>query len=152
MTNEMMKMPANWAVCFNETCPMKEACLRFMAGQQLPKDAMAWPTVLPRTLSNGQCKAFCEIKTERMAYGFRYIYDHVEQKDYRYLKESVMEYLGGHSTYYRYHRGEKLLSPAQQTYISQLFKRRGYGEEVVFDNYCDELQFPFMRQKNGAPY
>lgn len=151
-TIDMKKMPGTWAVCFNEACPMRETCLRFMAGQQLLEGVTAWPTVVPTALSDGRCRAFCEAKTERMAYGFRHLYDHVEQQVYRSLKTSVKQYLGGHSSYYRYHRGEKLLSPEQQQHIVELFRQYGYKGEVVFEAFCDELQFPFMQQKVGAPY
>ena len=61
---------------------------------------------------------------------------------YLYLKTSRMKaYLGGHGTYYRYNRGEKLLTPEQQEWILRLFTRYGYSENLSFEGYCDVMDF-----------
>jgi hypothetical protein len=53
----------------------------------------------------------------------------------------MREYLGGCSTYYRYHHGERQLSPEQQEWIKQLFSQYGY-EDIEFD--CSEETLDFQ--------
>ena len=50
-------------------------------------------------------------------------------------------YLGGNTTYYRYHNGERLLTPEQQEWIINLFRRHGYTDELRFDEYRDLYDF-----------
>lgn len=52
----------------------------------------------------------------------------------------MKEYLGGNTMYYRYHHGERLLSPEQQAWIKRLFASYCYSD-VDFDNSCEELDF-----------
>jgi hypothetical protein len=49
--------------------------------------------------------------------------------------------LGSHTSYYRYHRGEKLLTPEQQQWILDLFAQYGYTNELHFDSYRDMIDF-----------
>ena len=83
-----------------------------------------------------------------MAYGLGKLYTNVEQKDYKELKGMVMDYLGGQSTYYRYHRGEKLLSEQQQAHIAQLLAQKGYTDAPVFGGYCERTVFPEVPVNN----
>jgi hypothetical protein len=152
MIVDFKKVPERWAVCLNGSCPLKDKCLRFQVGLQMPEDTKAWTTVLPGAMRSGRCEAYADVKLEHKAYGFRRLYNHVEKKDFRSIKGQVMAYLGGHSTYYRYHRGEKLLSEAQQADISRLFRQFGYDAPLDFEGYNDELQFPFIHPDGGNPY
>jgi len=141
-------MPHHWAVCFNENCPLAGTCLRLLAGKHLPDDTVTWNTVLPGTVKDGHCPAFAEIKTERMAYGLGALLAHVEQKDFKMLKQKVMDYLGGQSTFYRYNRGEKLLSERQQAHIGKLLANHGYTGELVFGGYSERFVFSNIVSKN----
>ena len=49
-------------------------------------------------------------------------------------------------TYYRYLRGERLLSPGQQDWICRLMERYGYSSDDRFDSYVDDYIF-----KAGKP-
>lgn len=144
MSIEIKEVPHLWAVCFNEKCPMRDECLRYQAARQLPAGKVQWMTVLPSVLKDGECKAYCAIKVERMAYGLGQLYSHVEQQDYKRIKEKVTDYLGGKSTYYRYHRGEKLLSEQQQADIHAIFAHYGYTDLLAFGGYREELQYPWL--------
>lgn len=50
---------------------------------------------------------------------------------------------GGNTTYYRFHHGERLLTPEQQKWIINLFRRHGYTEELHFDGYRNVYDFTF---------
>lgn len=65
----------------------------------------------------------------------------MKKKDDTPLRKRVKAYLGGNTTYYRYHHGERLLTPEQQEWIIALFRRHGYTGELGFDKYLDRYDF-----------
>ena len=94
----------------NNECTRKDECLRHLAAEHVPQGVTSWRCLLPQTATGDEhCKGFCQLKTEQRAYGLSPLFDHVEKKDYAVLKAQVEAYLGGHSNYYRYHRGERQL-------------------------------------------
>ena len=145
-------VPRNWAVCFNGECPLKSECMRFQAAETMPDSVMTWRTIMPAAWKKGNCIAFVRKRVERKAYGLKHFLDHVEQKDYHWLREKTMDYLGGRTSYYRYNRGQKLLSEAQQQYLLQMMKRAGYEGKGEFENYCEVLVFDKIVSKKGAPF
>ena len=140
-TFDFAAVPAGWQLCFCEDCPQHGECLRFMAGQHIP-DKLRWgPAIYPSAWKHGACEFFREARTQRLAWGFDLLYREVKQKDYTLLRDRIKSYLGGHGTYYRYNRGERMLNPKQQEWIINLFRRHGYTENLVFEHYCDAYDF-----------
>ncbi|MBR1933157.1 MAG: hypothetical protein IJ841_05675 [Prevotella sp.] len=135
-------VPKGWALCFNNDCPRRGECLRHVAGEHVPQGVSSWRCLLPQAATGATCQAFCPLAQERHAYGLGQLFDHVEKKDYAALKSAVTTYLGGRSNYYRYHRGERLLSPAQQEHIAQLLAKAGYAAGPVFGGYQTVVPFP----------
>lgn len=138
---DFAEVSPGWQLCFCEGCPRHEECLRYVAGQQIP-DKLHWgPAVYPTSWKSGECEFFREARILRLAWGFDLLYREVKQKDYTMLLDKVKGYLGGHGTYYRYNRGEKLLTPEQQEWIINLFHRYGYTEGIEFVHYRDAYDF-----------
>ena len=145
-------VPSDWAVCFNNDCPLKEECMRYQVGLVMPDDVWVWRTVMAAAWKKGDCKAFAKKRTERMAYGLSHFFDRVEKQDYSRLRDQAMAYLGGHSNYYRYNRGEKLLSEAQQQYLLQMMAKAGYEGKGEFGSYVDVLQYDWTVSKTSTPF
>ena len=59
-----------------------------------------------------------------------------------------MGILGGKTSYYRYHRGEKLLTPEQQEAINELFEEKGYCKPS-FDHYKESIDFTDKEVSNS---
>lgn len=134
-------IPRSWRFCFCEGCPKHEVCLRYQSTQCIP-DNLTWgPAVYPTSFRHGDCPHFKQIRVIHAAYGFSLLFRDVKQRDSANLQSQMKAYLGGHGTYYRYNRGEKLLTPEQQQWILNLFTRYGYTENLAFDNYRDVLDF-----------
>lgn len=131
------EVPTWWALCFNENCPRKGECMRFVAGQHVPDDKTIGQAVYPNACKNGTCEHFYQLRVVRAARGFGNIFAEVKQKDAAVLREKIMKHLGGHGSYYRYKNGERLLMPEQQDWICQLFERYGYADMVTFLEYMD---------------
>lgn len=130
---DFSKIPYTWAMCYLSECSRRDECLRYQvcmsAGFTLRQ------CVLPAVLRKGECPYFHPIRKVRVAIGFKGIFSEVRYRDHSTIRSKIANYLGRGGTYYRYRNGERALSPEQQEWIRQLFRRYGYTDEVVFDRY-----------------
>ena len=133
---DFRNVPHNWALCFLSECPKKEECLRQLAARHAPEDRNFGPAIYPN-IPRGEngCRFFTNGEPKRMAWGFNTLFAEVKSKHEQGLRIAMKNYLNGHSNYYRYHNGKRLLSPEQQQWIIDLFRRYGYTEGLTFDNY-----------------
>lgn len=138
---DFSSLPPSWRFCFCADCPQHVDCLRFQTGKFVPSDMTWGSAVFPTAYGNGACSHFKQIRVIHAAYGFRPLFREVKQKDYSLLRNQMKAYLGGHGTYYRYNRGERLLTPEQQDWILRLFAQYGYTEDMHFEHYRDVLDF-----------
>ena len=137
-------VPSGWALCFNQSCPLHEHCLRFQAGVLAPSDLTVSRCVTPRALTGERCKVYASMEPTKMARGFTTIYQKVLKRDYTSLRKFMTNLLSGKRYYYEYKRGERLLSPEQQSDIRELFASFGYKDSVQFDSYEETLHFPWV--------
>ena len=136
--NDLFKeITDSYTVCFAENCQKRDNCMRYVAYRRLPENAKRRSCVLPKVWEEPECSQFVELKLEHKAWGMKHIYDKVTKADAGRMKASIMGYLGGYTAYYRYYRGEKLLSEEQQKWIANLFKQKGYPADNLFDHYVD---------------
>ena len=135
------KVPATYARCFLSNCPLSDRCLRHLAGQHLLPNQQMGPAVYPTALNGDQCPMFREIRYIRAAYGFKTLFKDVKLKDSNPLREALYQYLGSITTYYRYQRGERMLTPEQQQWILTLFASKGYTDQLFFEHYVDTYDF-----------
>ena len=56
------------------------------------------------------------------------------------IHQQMLEYFGRNS-YYRFLRKERLISPSEQKYIRQLFRKRGIEDEPVYDEYLERYEW-----------
>ena len=137
-------VPSGWALCFNQSCPLHEHCLRYQAGVLAPPDLTVTRCVTPRVLTGERCKVYASMEPVKMARGFSTIYQNVLKRDYTSLRKFMTSLLSGKRYYYEYTRGERSLSPEQQSDIRQLFGSFGYKDSVHFDSYEETLHFPWV--------
>ncbi len=137
-------VPSGWALCFNQSCPLHEHCLRYQAGVLAPPDLTVTRCVTPRVLTGERCKVYASMEPVKMARGFSTIYQNVLKRDYTSLRKFMTSLLSGKRYYYEYKRGERSLSPEQQSDIRQLFGSFGYKDSVRFDSYEETLNFPWV--------
>ena len=128
----------NMAYCFNKTCPKASTCFRYIAAKFKSSDLLKGNAIYPDALQEGgKCNYFLRPRIIKAAWGFHTLYDKVKRQDVETLRIQVTSFLGGKTSYYRYHRGEKLLSPEQQEYIKTLFAAKGY--ETPSYGHCKEM-------------
>ena len=141
MVIDMQQVPAGYVYCFNESCPLNEECLRWIASQRINPEIIIAKTVLPTILQQQQCPYYRKAETLHMAWGFNKLFAEVKSKDEASLRLEMKTYLGGNGTYSRYKLGRRLLTPQQQEYIINLFRARGYSDGLEFDHYVDTYDF-----------
>lgn len=134
-------VPASWPVCFVPGCPMAETCLNHLVGLHIPGGRTWGPAIYPTALHDGHCGQYKRIRKIHAAWGFDTLFVDVKQRDASPLRSAIKDYLGGNGTYYRYHNGERLLTPEQQDHILGLFRQRGYTDNLRFDSYRDVYDF-----------
>ena len=134
-------VPASWPVCFVANCPLADSCLNHLAGLHLPDNLTIGPAIYPTALRDGKCGHYKKIRKIQAAWGFDTLFSDVKQRDAAPLRSAIKNYLGGNGTYYRYHNGERLLTPEQQEHILALFRQCGYSENLHFDGYREVYDF-----------
>lgn len=134
-------LPSSWLFCFNDSCPQAGECIRHLSSRHIPDDKTRGYAVYPNARKAGQCPYFKKIRRIRLAYGFNTIFHDIKSKDENLIRVKIKFFLGGHSKYYRYNNGKKMLTPEQQEWIISLFRQFGYTENLVFDHYVDSYDF-----------
>ena len=134
-------VPTDYQLCFNERCPKRDDCIRFLAGQHLPDTLMSGPAVYPNALTDDICPYFKQTRIIHGAWGFRNLYKGVAKADVQVLKAKIVDYLGGPVASYDYQHGEKLLTPDQQNCIQGFFNELGYTQDIVFEGYSSIYDF-----------
>lgn len=133
--------PYGFYRCFMSDCPKADTCAHFLAGRYIEEGVTAGLAVFPTARKGDKCVHYKQTRVIRVAYGFKTIFADVKKRDYTTLRQEVRQYLGSNTSYYRYNRGEKLLTPAQQKWIITLFRNYGYTENLRFDHYRDVYDF-----------
>lgn len=134
-------VPAWYVLCTNGECPLRQECLRFLAGSCAPEGLESALCVMPKALKGDRCRWFDRRQVVVMAIGFSHLYDPVLKQDYTAMRKSITRYLHGSKMYYEYKRGDRLLTPEQQQWIRQLVKSYGYDWEVPFDGFMEAYKF-----------
>ena len=140
-TFDFSTVPSGYVLCTNSACPLRQDCLRYLAGVNAPESLEMARCVMPKTLKDGQCRWLNRKQVVVKAYGFTLLYDHILKKDYTAIRKSITKYLHGAKMYYEYKRGERPLKPEQQQWIRDLLKSYGYECEEPFDRCIEDYDY-----------
>ena len=137
------KAISGYTVCFAEQCPLKEQCLRWKVGEQMPNTQSHYDCVNQHYQDVGteHCSLFRNKEKVQFAKGMMHIFN---DKMPRRLEPAVRYGLISkhcRTYYYEYRKGERLMSPAIQEEIRNLFRNEGWQEEVHFDSYIEDYDW-----------
>lgn len=135
------KVPRSWALCYVSECPRKEDCLRYQVCLTAPPIKYFGKCVMPNALLQDPCPMFRPIKKTTVALGFRHIFDRVQAMDVVQMRTELTDFFGSRTTLYRYQIGRRPLTPRQQQWIKDIFRRHGYSDDVPFDEVKDVYLF-----------
>ena len=91
-------VPSWYAICTNGNCPLKQDCLRYLAGSNAPESLETALCVMPHMANDGHCQLFDKKNVVVMAAGFTTLYDQVLKKDYTSMRKAITRYLHGAKT------------------------------------------------------
>ena len=138
---DFSEIPQSWKFCFHTSCPLKDKCLRYQTGLEIPADRKWGNAVFPSAFQDGKCPFFRKDEKVTLATGFVVSGNSQMGSLFVSMRRSLTNYLGGNGTYYLYRNGQKWLSPRQQQDIRDLFRKAGYQGEVVFGATKDTYDF-----------
>jgi hypothetical protein len=132
----------DYALCFNQECALKEQCMRYQLGLQATAHRTQGAAVYPSAWKDGTCSSFSTNGEVEMAWGFDGLYKLLSPDMATVARRSLRKHLSaGASTYYRFHHGERLLSPAKQQEIIDFVSQFGPVGEKPFDHYLTAYDF-----------
>ena len=99
------QVPSWYAICNNESCPLKQDCLRYLAGSNAPQSLEMALCVMPSMAKDGHCRLYDKKTVVVMAAGFTTLYDQVLKSDYTHMRKVITKYLHGAKMYYEYKDG-----------------------------------------------
>ena len=128
-----------YAVCFNEHCPRRETCLRWILREYLPKDAVTLRCVNPAyaQAESGQCPMYRDSEPRRMPYGILSVYHDMPGWMERSIKSRLISQFS-RKRYYEYHNGTRPMTPEVEQYVRQVISASGWKDEPQFMGYTEE--------------
>ncbi len=137
------KAENGYTVCFAVQCPLKDHCLHYLVGQQMPGTRSSYHCVNPnyQGVATTQCPLFRDSAKVRFAKGMLHIFnDNMPSR----VKPFVRRRLSAshcRTYYFEYRNGTRLIPPAVQEEIRSLFREAGWKEEVCFDSYIEDYDW-----------
>lgn len=122
--------------CLNHECKRADECLRRQMALRMPaeRETVTVVNLAHITPSGEDCSYFKADQTKTFARGISYLLDQLPHNKAVIIKSQLLNHFG-RSLYYRFWRKEYLISPSQQEYIRQTFRKNGVKEAPVFDEY-----------------
>ena len=129
----------NYLLCFINECPRRATCLRWLVGQELQSNDYNILSVNPMhpEVKANKCALYREKKHVRYAKGMMHFYDEMTRSQEVGIKHRLIVHYGRRQ-YYEYRRGERLISPEMQEFISQVCKDYGYTKKPHYDGGQDD--------------
>ena len=129
----------NYLVCFIESCPLKEQCLRWLVGQYADTMPFAQKSINPRNPQIGgeQCAKFRPntrvVKKRGMT---NFYYDMPGHMEHSIRQE--LTYAFGRTQYFEMRNGKRLISPEDQEVIAAVCRSHGWDGPFVYDGEQDD--------------
>ena len=134
--------PHNWAICFQDDCPLSAQCLRHAIAKLAPPTLTHHVTVLPAARKGDRCTFFATTEPARIARGMTRLLPSEGSERITAIRQGMYGIFGSQTHYYRYRRGEYDITPEQQKRVSRLFKKYGFTGEIQYDDTRMDYYFP----------
>jgi len=135
-------VPNSFSRCIQVNCMRADSCLRHRVFLYYVADCNTIPVINPARIPHEgtECRYyFADIKV-RFARGITHLLDPVPHGKAIEIRRELYSYFK-RNTYYRIRNKERLLSPADQSYVRKLFLRKGINVEPVFDEYIEQYDW-----------
>jgi len=134
-------MPADYAVCLHEDCPLAATCLHQIALSELQESEVYLSLINPKKCAKGSnCKFYRDSKPVKYAYGFTGFQKRMFPAQYRTFMNSLIKEFG-RNEYFAYRRGSLSLSPKEQETVISALHEAGITEAIPFDRYEEQINY-----------
>lgn len=127
------KVPS-YLVCFIDTCPLHEQCLRWLVGCHADTAPLSHVAVNPRNPKMGRedCPMYREKKRVVMKRGLTQMYHEMPGYMEHDIRHALI-HLFTRKAYFQMRRGDRLITPAEQQQIADTCRRHGWTAPIVYD-------------------
>lgn len=139
---DYQSVPVGYAHCFNGQCSRGEQCMRHLVAKNCTTQHATIPIINPLCIpaETSMCAYFKPIEKIRVAWGVAKLFDELPSKVAKGMKSEILAHFG-RNTYYRLYRQERGLTPEDQEYIRQVFRRNKIENKLTFERYSDRYNF-----------
>ena len=141
--NDVSKLTA---LCASQACPVREGCLRYQGWLALPQEKTQWLFVSPSQAAQAGeegCPMFASAAPVRMAVGFAKAMRRMPAGNVRQCVNDLALALGvGQRLVYKMRKGNRALTPEEQTLVARVLAEHGAPQPVEFDGYEERYLWP----------
>lgn len=124
----------HYLVCFIESCPLREQCLRWLVGRYADTMPLAYNAINPRNPKIGgeKCEMFRKNQRVVMKRGLTHLYHEMPS----YMEHRIRHLLilmWGRKKYFEIRRGDRLITPDQQDDVLRACRHHGWQGPIVYD-------------------
>ena len=134
--------PHDWAICYQDDCPMKDSCLRRAIARLAPATIKKHITVLPTAREGDKCPFFATAEPVRIVRGMTRLLPSSGSERVTAIRHGMYGIFGSQTNYYRYRKGMYDITPEQQKRVNRLFKKYGFTGEIKYDKSRMDYYFP----------
>ena len=131
---ELKKKAKSYLVCFIESCPLHDQCLRWLVGRYADPRLPAFNAVNPVNSRNGgeECRMFRRAQRVVMKRGFTNMYHEMPgYVEHRIRRDLIAAF--GRKQYFEMRKGDRLVTPDQQQTILDTCRHHGWQGPIVYD-------------------
>lgn len=134
-------LPADYAVCMHEDCPMAASCLHRLAFATLQESETYLQLINPKKCTKtAECKFYRSSEPVRYACGFTGFQKKMFPQQYQIFMRTLIRVFG-RNPYFAYRRGELNLSPKEQETVLAALRKAGVTEDLPFDRYKEQINY-----------
>lgn len=131
---DFRKKAGHYLVCFSESCPLRQECLRWLVGQYADPQPLAYNAVNLRNPKIGgeYCEMFRKKQRVMMKRGMTRLYlDMPGRMEYKIRHLLISTW--GRKPYFEARRGDRLITPDMQQSVAAACSYYGWTGPIVYD-------------------
>ena len=129
----------NYVVCMVSDCALSDHCLRHRLSQYVPTSKHLVTCINPRWEKRraDQCSQYRDDRKVRMAVGMMHMLDRLPALVVLPVRKALIAQFS-RTGYYAMRKGERLITPADQELITEVFRSHGIDEAPQYDGFVDD--------------